>query len=214
MLDFSLLYFFHSSAHSRPGLFLASLFRSQCRSFMLQDSADTLWTFSPSITDFVNLVRRPPSLDIGCLQLSVYGVFSVHACLVIRPDILAIPDLFRKITRWIHYHADTHTYTHARICRHTCSSFSFACAPEVTLAFLSVYIYFLSFLSPFFIYLSLSLSLQSLHALEFQVSDSHTSARARTYARRYERFDMSATTRSTILEVPPNWLLQCPYLYF
>ena len=34
--------FFHSSAHSRPGLFLASLFRSQCRSFMLQNSADTL----------------------------------------------------------------------------------------------------------------------------------------------------------------------------
>ena len=73
VVDFFLLFSQLSLLMKRS--FLASQFRCQCRSIMKQNSVDALWTFPPARTEFVNLIRRPPCLDIGCLFLCVYGFF-------------------------------------------------------------------------------------------------------------------------------------------
>lgn len=73
VVDFFLLFF--TSQLIDEKVFLASQFRCQCRSIMKQNSVDALWTFPPAKTEFVNLIRRPPCLDIACLFFCVYGFF-------------------------------------------------------------------------------------------------------------------------------------------
>ena len=73
VVDFFLLFF--TSQLINEKVFLASQFRCQCRSIMKQNSVDALWTFPPATTEFVNLIRRPPCLNIACLFLCVYGFF-------------------------------------------------------------------------------------------------------------------------------------------